>query len=198
VPPVLKKLFVSLKTSGLRRTLFWVYFGYLKSNTFLIYARNINDPFPEIPHKNDISVKYITPEELRIIRKNNPKLPEEFYNGEFAGSKICFVGWVGEKIAHITWVFVNRDRSRFFTVSDNEAEINYIHTIQEFRGLNLYPLTVEAINRWLKERNFKQLYVASHETNISSIKAIKKCGFKRIGEIRHFSFWRPKWKGTES
>jgi len=191
---IFKKLLISLRTLGVRRTLFWICFGYLKVNRFILFRRRLDNPFPDVLRRDNVLVKQITLRKLKEVRKNNPKLPEEFSCDIFQGGKTCFMGSVDEKVAHIMWVFFPEDRSRFFNLKEGEAEINYAITLPEFRGLNLFPLTVKSINNWLRENQYKWLYGAIHDKNVNSIKAIEKCGFEKIGEIKHISFWRPKWK----
>jgi RimJ/RimL family protein N-acetyltransferase len=195
---IFKKFFVSLRTLGVRKTLFWIYFGYFKINRFFLFRRDVNDIFTEIQQGEHIVIKQVSLKELDTLRNTYTNLPEEFFCDIYEGAKTCFVGFVGGKMANIFWVFFGGDRSRFFNLKEKEAEINYAVTLPEFRGQNLYPLTVRSISKWLKENQYRYLYGAIHEENKSAIKAIGKCGFKKIGEIRHLSFYRPKWKGTES
>ena len=190
----IKKGIVALRSKGIKETFYWFYFGYLKVNKFFLFRRELDHPFPEVPKRDDILIKQISLQQLKEIRQNCPKLPEEFFCDIFEGSKTCFVGFVGEKVAHITWVYFPGDGSRFFKLREKEAEINYIVTLPEFRGLNLYPLTVKVVSDWLINNHYKRLYVVSHGTNINALKSIAKCEFNKIGEITHFGFWRPKWK----
>ena len=193
---IIKKGITTLRSKGIKETFYWFYFGYLKVNKFFLFRRELDNPFPDVSQRDDILIKQISLQELREIRQNYPKLPEEFFCDIFEGSKTCFVGFVGEKVAHIMWVFSPGDGSRFFKLKEKEAEINYIVTLPEFRGLNLYPLTVKAVSHWLRENDFIKVYVVSHEQNINAVKAIAKCGFTKIGEVTHIGIWRPKWKGT--
>jgi hypothetical protein len=193
---IIKKGISTLRSKGIKQTLYWFYFGYLKVNRFFLFRRELDDPFPEIPQRDDILIKQISLQQLKEIRRNYPKLPEEFFCDTFEGAKTCFVGFVGEKVAHIMWVFFANEGSRFFNLRDKEAEINYAVTLPEFRRLNLYPLTVKSICKWLKDSQNKWLYGAIHDKNINAIKAIGKCGFEKIGKITHIGIWRPKWKGT--
>jgi len=191
-----KKGMATLCSKGIDETLYWFYFGYLKVNRFLLFRRELDNPFPEVSQRDDILIKQISVQELQKIRENHPKLSEEFFCDIYEGAKTCFVGFVDGKVAHIMWVFFAGDRSRFFNLEEKEAEINYAATLSQFRGLNLYPLTVRSISKWLKENEYRWLYGAIHDKNINAIKAIGKCGFEKIGKIRHISVWRPKWKGS--
>jgi len=193
---IIKKGIASLRSKGIQETLYWFYFGYLKVNKFFLFRRELNNYFPEVSRRDDILIKQVSLQELQEIRENYPKLSEEFFCDIYEGAKTCFVGFVNGKVAHIMWVFFAGDRSRFFNLKEREAEINYGATLSQFRGLNLYPLTVRSISKWLKENEYRWLYGAIHDKNINAIKAIGKCGFTKIGEIRHISVWRPKWKGS--
>jgi GNAT superfamily N-acetyltransferase len=192
---IIKKGITTLRSKGIKETFYWFYFGYLKVNKFFLFRREVDNPFPDVSQRDDILIKQISLQELREIRQNYPKLPEEFFCDIFEGAKTCFVGFVDGKVAHIMWIFFSEDRSRFFNLKEKEAEINYAVTLREFRGLNLYPLTVKSIINWLRENRYKWLYGAIHEKNINAINAIGKCGFEKIGEIKHFSLLRPKWEG---
>lgn len=193
---IIKKGITTLRSKGIKETLYRFYFGYLKANKFFLFRRELDNPFPEMLQRDDILIKQISLQQLKEIRQNCPKLPEEFFCDIFEGSKTCFVGFVGEKVAHIMWVFFPGDGSRFFKLREKEAEINYIVTLPEFRGLNLYPLTVKVVSDWLRKNYYKRLYVVSHVGNINALKSIAKCEFNKIGEITHISLWRPKWKGN--
>jgi GNAT superfamily N-acetyltransferase len=193
---IIKKGIATLRSKGIKETLYWFYFGYLKVNKFFLFRRELSNYFPEVAQRDDILIKQISLQELKEIRENNPKLSEEFFCDIYEGAKTCFVGFVGGKLAHVMWVFFPREGSRFFNLEEGEAEINYIVTLPEFRGLNLYPLTINVVSHWLRENHYKKLYVVSHQQNINAIRAIRKCNFEMIGEVTHFSFWRPKWKGS--
>jgi len=193
---IIKKGIATIRSKGIKETLYWFHFGYLKVNRFILFRRRLDNPFPELLRRDNVLVKQITLQKLKEIRKNNSKLPEEFFCDIFEGGKTCFMGSVDEKVAHIMWVFFPEGRSRFFNLKEGEAEINYAVTLPEFRGLNLYLQTVKSINNWLRENQYKWLYGAIHDKNVNAIKAIEKCGFTKIGGITHISFWRPKWKGN--
>jgi len=192
----LKKGMASLRSKGVKETLYWVHFGYLKVNKFILYRRELDKSFPEVAQGEDILIKQVSLQDLQKIRENHLKLSEEFFCDIYEGAKTCFVGFVGGKVAHIMWVFFAGDRSRFFDLKEKEAEINYGATLPEFRGLNLYPLTVRSICKWLKQNEYRWLYGAIHDKNVNAIRAIGKCGFEKIGAIKHISVWRPKWKGN--
>ena len=164
-----KKGMATLCSKGIDETLYWFYFGYLKVNRFLLFRRELDNPFPEVSQRDDILIKQISVQELQKIRENHPKLSEEFFCDIYEGAKTCFVGFVDGKVAHIMWVFFAGDRSRFFNLEEKEAEINYAATLSQFRGLNLYPLTVRSISKWLKENEYRWLYGAIHDKNINAI-----------------------------
>lgn len=191
---IIKRGLTAIHSKGLKGTLYWFYFGYLKTNRFFLFRRAVSNPFQEIEHQSNILIKQMSIEELKELREIYSRLPEEFFCDTFEGSKTCFVGFVGEKVAHIMWVFFAQDKSRFFYLKEKEAEINYAVTLPGFRGMNLYPLAVKSVINLLRENRYKWLYGAIHEKNINAIKAIGKCGFEKIGEITNISFWRPKWK----
>lgn len=191
---IIKKGIATLRSKGIKETFYWFYFGYLKVNKFSLFRRELDSPFPEVSQRDDILIKQISLQQLKEIRQNCPKLPEEFFCDIFEGARTCFVGFVDGKVAHIMWVFFANEGSRFFNLREKKAEINYAVTLPEFRGLNLYPLTVRSISHWLRENRYKWLYGAIHGKNVNAISAIRKCGFERIGEITHISLWRPKWK----
>jgi hypothetical protein len=190
---VFKKLLVSLNTHGLWKTLFWIYFSYLKVNRFLLYKKDLSEGIPKIENPNKVIIEKTSIQDLEHIRVSGRKLPMEFYCDVIEGANTCFIAFVHGAPAHIMWVYFGGDKSRFFKLGEKEAELCYAITLPEYKGLGIYPIMATSICNWLVENKYQKVFGSIHEENVAAIKSIERSGFKKIGEVKYygiFSFFR--------
>jgi len=195
---IVKKFSVSLKTFGIRRTLFWIYFGYLKINTFFLYKKDLREETLSLAVPSNVSIEKIPIDKLRLLRESERHLPIEFYYDLIDGVETCFIAYIDNQPAHIMWIYFKANPSRFFSLDDGEAEIGYMVTLPQFQRMGINPIVITNAFRWLKENGYGKIYISTHRDNVAAIKSIERSGFKRIGEVKYYgllSFLEKMFKG---
>jgi len=161
----------------------FIYVSGLKINTFVVYE---NDLARELAEQNlDSEFRVIKPtlDELGRIRAGK-ELPREFYYDKIYGAKTCYLGFHGDELAYIHWVFFKGDYSRFLILSDGVAELNYNTTIPKFRGQRLSAKMMAYISKDLQSQGVRKIMGIIHESNAPSITCIKQAGFVEVGTIK--------------
>ncbi len=180
----------SLRNKGIKQTIYWVYFGYFRTNVFYLLKRELSEEIPIINNPQNIVVKKVPIETLKKIRESKEKMPMEFYCDLFDGAKTCFIAFINGKPAHISWVYFQEQSSNFFKLGEKEAELIYSITLPEFRGMSIFRLVTANILQWLKQNSYERMFTALHSDNIASMKSLKHSGFKKFGEVRRGRFSR--------
>jgi RimJ/RimL family protein N-acetyltransferase len=102
----------------------------------------------------------------------------------YDGVKDFFTYEENGTIGHISWLYYSKDPNRILQLGEDECEIKFCLTRQQFRGRGLYPAALQAAQRYLKDKGYKRCFICAREDNIPSIRGIAKAGFLRVGEVR--------------
>ena len=124
----------SVNSIGLRKTLNKILFGYLYINKFMVLRLSLEKPFRYTEKNQFLKVKEISLEDLHRMRNDYPGLPIEFYCDEIQGFSTPYVAFVNNEIAAISWLVFPGENSRFLIIGENDAELNYITVLPQFRG----------------------------------------------------------------
>lgn len=172
-----------------------LYTNLIKVNKFIIYELDLTQEFTPPRLENGYKIMVIHNKELDRYLPKGKKLSREFNIHTIHGIEYCVVVLKDNVIAHISWIFMEGDRNRWFDLKQDEASLNYSFTFPEFRGKSLFPKAIIASARWLKTRGVRKLLEAPHEDTIFTIKSFKKIpNFKKIEMLHHWTFYRPKFK----
>ncbi len=194
ITSLLQKLRVSLKSRGLRSTLFWAWFNCTGWHTFEIYMVRTEHFAADIADDRFSLVVADAQAIAGIQQGTNFQTPDAFISDTLRYDQ-CLLGLLDGEPAHVMWVFQAGDDSRFFDPGPGEAEINYCYTPPRFRGLGMYQKSLRAAIWQLRKQGIERVYMATHNTNEPSKHAIAKAGFTRVGKLLHFGVvYRPKWK----
>lgn len=165
------------------RLIRFVYYSLFRVNTFLVFEKDLRREFPEIDL--DPGIRIISPslEELDRLRKDK-YLPREFFSDQIHNAKTCCIGFCGEEIAYVHWVYSKGEYSRFVILDPDVCEINHVATLPRFRGRKLSMMMLEYAFKSLQKLGYKKVAVVVHENNIAFIKNIKRLNFKETKRIR--------------
>jgi hypothetical protein len=173
-----------------------LYYNVIKINRFAIFEFDLTQEFagPSLdPQKYQVSVMNF--EDLARVVAGKENLPREFYMNEIDGVRQCVLVMSGDRIGHISWIYLKGDKDRWFDLKDDEAHVNYSFTFPGFRGIAFFPEALRASAVWLKNHNYRRIIMDVHEETIFMINSMKKIAeVKRIGTLTHWFLYRPKFK----
>jgi len=173
-----------------------LYYNIIKKNRFAIFEFDLTQEFagPSLDPKQ-YEIRVIDCDELARVIEGKKDLPREFYMNEIDGVRYCALVTAGERIGHISWIYLKGDKDRWFDLKDDEAYVNYSYTFPEFRGVAFFPEALRASAVWLKDRKYRRIIMDVHEETIFMINSMKKVKeVKRIGTLTHWFLYRPKFK----
>jgi len=173
-----------------------LYYNIFKLNRFAIFEFDLKQEFrgPSLDAQR-FSIKIMGHEELRKLTIDMKNLPREFEMHEIDGVRHCVVIMAGDRMGHISWIYLKGDRDRWFDLDDDEAHVNYSFTFPEFRGMAFFPHALFACAEWLKARNYQRILMDVHEETIFMLKSMKKIeGVERIGTLSQWFIYRPKFR----
>ena len=133
-------------------------------------------------------------EKLRAWRKDRHALSTEFFQDEIDGADTCLVALVAGQVAGIVWLYRSHNDSRLFALAKDEAEINSVFVLPEYRGRGLHRTLDISLCRLAKELGCDTIYGAVQAENEPSLRATRAAGFHETGEILHFMMFRPKYR----
>lgn len=79
------------------------------------------------------------------------------------------------------------------TLAQDEAYLWHANTNAFFRRLGYHKIFAAEINRILKERNIRRLFISIRADNTPSLKAANAAGFEKIGSFYLFRFRKRSW-----
>jgi len=106
--------------------------------------------------------------------------------------KLCFVAYVGEKIAHYRWIALGQTEMQAqpraahiwkVRIDPNSAYSFDAYTVPEYRGLGLGPFVFKEAIDYLNKKQVSRLYAIVDKNNWPSIIAVTKEGYRLVGEI---------------
>ncbi|MBU3914714.1 GNAT family N-acetyltransferase [bacterium] len=172
----------------------FVYYSFLRINTFVIFVRNCRETRQPITIEGELHIKRQVLDELNILRQQSD-LSREFYGDHFGG-KDFFLAYWDRKPAYIHWVFSAGTQSRFLRLEKKCAEIAYMLTLPEFRGRRICSQVVDHTVRLLSGEDVERVFCVIHEHNIASIKAVQRTGFHEFRKVRSIGPFNSRLKVT--
>lgn len=163
----------------------FLYYSFLKINTFVIVGFDLTKDIPSLPLDPDFEIQKPTLAELEEMRSGK-ELPREFYYDQIHGIKTCYVATCGGEIAYIHWIYLNGDHNRFLNLSDGTAELNYNTTLPKFRGRGLMGKIMVFILSDLKKQGYKMAVGVVNADNPPALKSTVKAGFFELHRLKTF------------
>ncbi len=190
----LRQFRLSVRHNGLRSTLYWAVFGYLRANRFLVLARPLDGPPAPGPEPvAGATFEIWDGDRLRLLRAGRAGLSWQFYQDEIDGADTCAVALLGGEVVGLAWIYGGRRARRLFELQDDEAELNHVYVPPAYRGRGLMKPLVACACSWLASQGYRAAYAAVHSTNIPSQRGFLGAGFVVAGSIRRIGAWRPKF-----
>jgi ribosomal protein S18 acetylase RimI-like enzyme len=182
----------SVNQRGLVKTLYWAAFGYLRPNRFILLANDLTAPPPGWQPAGPLTFAMWTADEVRAWRRNRHGLPLEFFQDEIDGARRCAVAFYEHEVAGLIWVYSAGDSSRLYRLAPGEADLNYGCILPAYRFQGAFSGLLAHACDTLRREDYHVAYAAVHSTNIASLKAFRKVGFREIATVWHFLVYRPK------
>ena len=160
----------------------------------MVLRLNLETPFRYVEKNQSLKMTEISLEDLHRMRDDHPGLPIEFYCDDIQGFSTPYVAFVNNKIAAISWlVFSGENKnSRFLIFGENDAELNYITVLPQFRGKGIAKSLMAYIIQANKYNGLRHFWIVVHIDNIPQWKPTINLGFDPVSIITHWLFHRPK------
>jgi GNAT superfamily N-acetyltransferase len=183
----LDELVVFYQKKGLLETLGRIKSRYLGVLTFVHYQRDLSDQIQKDWTNVDIEIIVNNLALLNKERKAQKNLPREFYIDKTHHGKSFYLLYFQGHLAGICWVFSNGEYSRFFKIEKKSScELNYIHTLPQYRGKRLLSILVNSVCEDLKSRQLLRVVMSIAEGNPAMINAMKYTGFAEWMRVKSF------------
>ena len=168
---------------GFNSYLKFFYYGFFEVSTFVVIKLDTDctDRLHDLGNEYEIHIDDL--DKLNQIRLNRSMSKEFYCDQSHRGGRFYLVTVNGEP-AYIHWVFFKGSDSRFLLMKEQQAEINYVITMPDFRGRNLCSKVASYTVRDLAEQGIENIFVVIHSDNIASLKAFCKIGFVEINRIK--------------
>lgn len=189
---MIKKIFRSFIYRGTRGTFLWFIYGYFTINKFIVFYRNIEEPFSPSQKSSSIKISKISLDTLVSIRNRVKRLPVEFYCDETHGFTVPFVAEVEGEIAAIHWLVQPGEKSRFLNLKPGDLELNFNTVLPKFRNKKLAELLMAELISYCSNRKFDRIFGVVHVNNIPQYKQMIRLGFEPVEIVTHFGLYRPK------
>src|SRR5919204_446439 len=188
----LRQLSVSVAQQGLRATLYWAVYGYLRPNRFIVlrWKRSSAAALP-IP-----GVSYATWDaaEMRRRRQNRSALPPAFFQDQIDGVRRCVVAVVDDEVVGCIWIYGPGDVSRLFDLEPYDVELNHGCVLPSCRARGIFSSMLFFGATQLAAEGHRRVYAGVHAQNTASMKSFTRAGFDVIGTVRHVGPYRPKYR----
>lgn len=99
-------------------------------------------------------------------------------------NKFKYLIKIKNEIAHISFIFKHIYLLKL--LNKKGPVIGDCRTIKKFRGMSLYPYTINRIAKEVLKSNNKEVFIIVNQDNQNSIKGIEKAYFKKIAAINSY------------
>lgn len=131
-------------------------------------------------------------EDIRRLANQFGKFQRGLADKRINQGNLCFLAYVGEKIAHYRWIALGETEMEAqpraahiwkVRIDSNSAYSFDAYTVPEHRGLGLGPFVFREAIDYLNKRQVTRLYAIVDKNNWPSIIAVTKEGYRLVGEI---------------
>lgn len=154
-----------------------------KYDHILIFSKDLEAAIPDLSSAQGPYVRKGAPGDIERGKKQINKYIWEFNCGDHDNVNDFFVYEQDGIIKHISWVYYQSDPNRIIKLARDEAEIKYSFTVEMFRGQSIYAAILVYIQKYLKERRYKRLFICASGKNVPSIRGIEKAGFIKTASL---------------
>jgi len=128
-----------------------------------------------------------------LIEYGGKDLIDDF-SDSFARDELCALGFSEQQLGCVCWA--KKIQNHPVNVQQSAFLIWRCFTLPDFRGRGLYPLTLSHFCSMLKNQDSFSgpVLIESSVFNQSSLKGIRKAGFRYKGKILRFGSWSKTFK----
>lgn len=101
-----------------------------------------------------------------------------------AQGRRCYLVRCGADVAHVSWVILPGDRSRFLALGRGDVEITDSHTTPPYRNRGMYTQVLVRILTEMKTEGFRTAYAHVVLGNEGSFRAMRAAGFRPRAVVR--------------
>lgn len=183
----------SIISRGFPGTLKWIYSGYFKVNNFIVFYKDLTQPFRARKTSTEIKCIRGSVENLRAIRESEKEiLPIEFYADTVHLLSTPYFAFLNDNIAAIHWLVYPGEKSRFLTLKEGDVEINYNTVLKKYRARRIAESLMHFMINACQEEGHKRMFGVVHVSNIPQYKPMLRLGFEPVEVLTHFGLKRPK------
>ena len=187
----MRQLGVTAAQEGIASAVYWAAFGYLRPNTFVVFAHDLR--WLAARRVEGVHFDVWPAARLAAWRKaqHQDRLSSEFFRDRIDGVRRCAVALDDDHVVGLIWFYEPGDPSRMFRLSSGQAELNYGYLQPGFRHRGIFMSTVVTACLRLRAEGHTAAFVAVHAGNRPSRRAFAAAGFSTVAEVRHFFLFRP-------
>ncbi|MGV8056421.1 MAG: GNAT family N-acetyltransferase [Smithellaceae bacterium] len=188
----IRYLIRNLKSDGVYNTLRTLLTNYLIVNHFIVFHKNLGTRTNYSMNAPLIEMRKISIEELLEIREKETRLPIQFYCDLTHQFTHAFVAFAENRIAAIHWLVLPGQYSRFFDLTEGDAELNYNTVLPQFRGSGIARGLMSFVTKYCEVSGLNDIFGVVNVKNIPQYKQMIRLGFEPVEILTHFGPFRPK------
>jgi lipid II:glycine glycyltransferase (peptidoglycan interpeptide bridge formation enzyme)/ribosomal protein S18 acetylase RimI-like enzyme len=189
---------VGVRQRGMARTIYWGAFGFLRPNRFLVFVCDLHRWEPAVACGPGMVKEIWDSVAVGAYRRSHPGLPPEFYQDEIDGVEQCSVVRINDEVAGLIWIYHPEDASRLFRFSEAEFELNNGFVLPPYRGRGVFKIAIAAACESQRSQGAQRALAMVHASNVPSRAAFEAVGFRPTASLRHFLFYRPRFRAGPS
>ena len=153
--------------------------------TYFAYHVELARPLPPITPPPVFAVRRATEEDFARFRAAGRPLSRHAEFKDRFGLDACYLGFMGEELAHVAWIYYPREAdlhpTRFRRLAPHEVCIANCLTLPAFRGRGVYPALLQALLDRVRGEGYRDCYMYVERENVASQRGVTKAGFRPVG-----------------
>jgi len=172
------ELYTYITKKGIHSTIKRIRKRYLSITGFTLFKKQLDK---NVNYEDTKSIYDYCIGDISILnqyREKNHSLPREFYIDRTHNANEFYLGYYNGHLAQICWVFSKGEYSRFFSIKNySTCEVNYLTTLQDFRGKGDSAKIINYICNQVKSRGVEKVVGGIASTNVLMIRGMESIGF---------------------
>lgn len=155
----------------------------------------LTEPQQPVNAKIPIDIRELTPAEALATTLATPDWSHRWDRGE-----VCYGAWTNGVCVHYSWVSrrptVIGEIHRIIEIGPDQAYVYDCFTSARYRGQGIYPAVLSTLAIRLLNDDCSEVWIVAEEENHSSIRGLKRAGFKVSGHVHHTRLFT--WESVET
>jgi RimJ/RimL family protein N-acetyltransferase len=161
----------------------------------IIFEQDLEKPIPKITTELELSFRMASKEDINLM-------DEEHYDYDLKGKHYskdrlakgdrCILSLDNNRIIGYTWImkdYMELSQFNHILLSKNRIYVYKAFILKEYRGKRIQMLVHKYLANMLRKEGKRFVVLFINIKNKSSIKCVKRVGFKRIGFKKQFTFF---------